>query len=526
MQRQAQPELQGITSQGLLQVNTVRTQIVDEFLPAPCPQAADLNGDKRPDLIVADPSGFFWFYPNATTTTQSDPKFGPGEILPIWLNDPEKWKKHRAPLDLSYFPRCHLTDFNDDNIPDLVVGSFFGELFFVPLEQNSGRIRAVTGNPPWNREIPTLSATSKGGPYWCNLMAPVYVDWDGDGLKELILGEGTFAANHIWIIRNQGSNRAPVFNADFRKMLINGHGQERLIPSIVDWNQDGKPDLAVASASGRLSIYLNAPLQTQEPLLGDAPPINISIASTTTIGSNACPSFADLNGDGLPDLLYGTSSGRIWWAKNVSKNGEPSFGASSQLTTVTLPEKIFRPLHWELTSNPLLPFASLQWISDNANASSPKPGCLYFSYYEPEHPSVEGNFPNLSGPDLANKFRYDQSSAPALLLENGKDYTLSFSVMGKGFSDAKWSLEGSHEIARKDGTKTNRRGKIKTNQATSSFSDTFTFSDSWRKISKTIKVKQPDLDPKTKIHHKFEITMKGTGEFYLDDLTLIEVKTP
>jgi hypothetical protein len=41
--------------------------------------------------------------------------------------------------------------------------------------------------------------------------APCVVDWDGDTLKDLILGQ--FDGGYIRFYRNEGSNDAPVFNS-------------------------------------------------------------------------------------------------------------------------------------------------------------------------------------------------------------------------------------------------------------------------------------------------------------------------
>ena len=41
--------------------------------------------------------------------------------------------------------------------------------------------------------------------------APCVVDWDGDTLKDLILGQ--FASGYIRFYKNEGSNDAPVFNS-------------------------------------------------------------------------------------------------------------------------------------------------------------------------------------------------------------------------------------------------------------------------------------------------------------------------
>ncbi|OPL18166.1 MAG: hypothetical protein AVO35_06585 [Candidatus Aegiribacteria sp. MLS_C] len=41
--------------------------------------------------------------------------------------------------------------------------------------------------------------------------SPCVADWDGDGLKDLILGQ--FASGYIRFYKNEGTNASPVFNS-------------------------------------------------------------------------------------------------------------------------------------------------------------------------------------------------------------------------------------------------------------------------------------------------------------------------
>ena len=41
--------------------------------------------------------------------------------------------------------------------------------------------------------------------------APCVVDWDGDGLKDLVLGQ--FSSGNIRFYKNEGTNASPVFNS-------------------------------------------------------------------------------------------------------------------------------------------------------------------------------------------------------------------------------------------------------------------------------------------------------------------------
>lgn len=49
--------------------------------------------------------------------------------------------------------------------------------------------------------------------------APLMVDWDGDGLQDLIAGQ--FEYGRIRFFPNQGTNQAPVFN-DFQYLMDGG----------------------------------------------------------------------------------------------------------------------------------------------------------------------------------------------------------------------------------------------------------------------------------------------------------------
>jgi len=63
--------------------------------------------------------------------------------------------------------------------------------------------------PSWQTEYQlTCAGTIIDVGYYA---APCVVDWDGDGLKDLVLGQ--FTSGNIRFYRNEGTNAAPVFNS-------------------------------------------------------------------------------------------------------------------------------------------------------------------------------------------------------------------------------------------------------------------------------------------------------------------------
>ena len=56
-----------------------------------------------------------------------------------------------------------------------------------------------------------------------------------------------------------------------------------------------------------------------------AAPVYVEGSSVSNIPSASSPCVADVNGDGLPDLVVGSSLGFLYWYPNVGKKGEPAF---------------------------------------------------------------------------------------------------------------------------------------------------------------------------------------------------------
>jgi hypothetical protein len=74
----------------------------------------------------------------------------------------------------------------------------------------------------------------------------------------------------------------------------------------VDLNGDGLLDLVVGREQGGVSAYRNVGSRI-EPRFGSPEPFDLPLPPMSA------PVFADLNGDGLLDLLSGTIGGGVAW---------------------------------------------------------------------------------------------------------------------------------------------------------------------------------------------------------------------
>ena len=277
----------------------------------------DLNGDGLPDLVMADVAGYYRVYFNSGTKTE--PKFTNCEMVPLFLSrDLSGWCI--SPEYIRFAPRLNLYDWNHRGLQDLTVGNYKGEVFFVP---NTGS-KSV---PEFRQPVPLESAlikTNKKGDLWANLIAPQAYDWDGDGKTDLLVGEGSYSANAIHLLINKGSNQAPKFDEDGRYYLAYGDGREQLVPTIVDYNGDGKPDLLVADRTGKVAVYLNTGEKWKPDTVLKFSNF-VKFGGSESLGGPITVCAADYNGDGLFDLIIGDRDGHVRVALNKGTKEQPQF---------------------------------------------------------------------------------------------------------------------------------------------------------------------------------------------------------
>jgi VCBS repeat-containing protein len=192
-------------------------------------------------------------------------------------------------------------DLDGDGDLDLVVGESEGTLLSFRRESN-GSYTPLTGaaNPLVGIDIGRFSR-------------PGFVDLDGDGDKDLIVGELNGA---VFSFRNNG-------NGTFTAMTgadnpFNGIVMGLLpAPSFVDLDGDGDMDAVFGIYQGTLRTFRNDAGQFAE-LIGASNPF-----SAIDVGFRAAPSFVDLDGDGDMDLVVGDEYGLLHTFDNVTPRGAP-----------------------------------------------------------------------------------------------------------------------------------------------------------------------------------------------------------
>ena len=166
---------------------------------------------------------------------------------------------------------------------------------------------------------------------------PSCADWDADGKRDLIVGEGgsSYPDGRVRVYRNVGSAEAPVFAgyvyamADGDTLTWPAAGCLGLFPRVVNWDDDGRKDLLVGTAEGTVRIYRNVGTDS-EPLFdaGAFVQAGIEQPENIDIGFRATPAWVDWNLDGRHDLLIGAGDGRLRIYLDTAGNGEPQLAAA------------------------------------------------------------------------------------------------------------------------------------------------------------------------------------------------------
>ncbi|HEY5894319.1 MAG TPA: VCBS repeat-containing protein [Chthoniobacterales bacterium] len=505
--------------------------------------AADMNGDGLIDIVTADAKGYLRCYFNSGT--RGEAKFTHAEIIPIYFAREDRRKASRISL----------FDWAGRGAPDLIAGNYVGELFFI---QNSGGPQRASFVQP--ASVPKATTpTSKTNALWANLLSPAAWDFNNDGRVDAIVGEGSYSANAVHLLLNKGSNARPVFSEESRFYLAYGDGREHLTPTVADFNGDGFPDVLASNRGGTVGVYLN-PGASWKPGQEFKWKQDITFGSATTLGGLCTICAADMNGDGLFDLLIGNTQGRVLMAFNRGTKTEPKFDPPAPVKGVDLwGRTLHSPSGWQVDpgtdrGNAYITVSCVK-ATEDANAVPPEgQQCLWVGYSP--SPNKFFGIPNLLLPYLkgddtpgsegkpkyfAGSPEFDGAQAPTNTViirralpkvKQGGNYSLTFKIKGVGITKATWAVAwtgykklGDEKVERQERGEKVTRFEAREEGSTTG---TFTASTAWSEVSRPVKIekfKSKDLQdiPELTAVLEFRVTLTpNTGSLYLDEVRLTE----
>ncbi len=205
------------------------------------PQIVDWNEDGKKDLLVGDAYGYVSIFLNQGTNQQ--PNLTHSGFIQVNGSD----------LTVGGKATPCVNDWNEDGKKDLLIGREDGRVTLLIINEGANE------NPSFNT-IQFIQANGSDldvGFSKEDRSAPKATDLDGDGLKDLIIGQKD---GKVYFYSNSGTNVNPVFstgvNLQAGGSILTVGGYSRL--DVVDWDEDGDLDLLVGEEQGYVNLFRNS----------------------------------------------------------------------------------------------------------------------------------------------------------------------------------------------------------------------------------------------------------------------------
>ena len=216
-------------------------------------------------------------------------------------------------INVGSYARPTLVDIDNDGDLDLFVGQNDGHIAYY---QNTGSAT----NPVYNLVTSNYAGIDVG-----TEAAPAFADLDGDGDMEMVVGNGN---GDLLYYQNNGTP----YHANWSGAYNLGDYGSDMAPTFVDIDNDGDMDLFSGSHDGHFVYFENtgnAYNPSYSAVVSDPYGIGVSDLDTSV-------TFSDLDGDGDLDALLGTDSGTFYIQENVGDANNPSFAAAVDASSTGL----------------------------------------------------------------------------------------------------------------------------------------------------------------------------------------------
>lgn len=232
-------------------------------------------------------------------------------------------------VDLPLFPAAFYLDVNNDGAKDMLVspnlGNDIGETYEVVWYYENV---ATTENPVFELRQKDLFVEDMLD--YGTGAQPVYVDYNQDGLQDLVVGNKSFFVPggnrnaRVYLYENIGTATAPKYElkeADLFNLNVFSQNSWRFTPTFGDLDGDGDLDALIGEEFGNLFYAEN--------IAGPDQPFQFAPAvfgyQDLDVGQSSRPQIIDVNRDGVLDLVIGERNGNLNYFENTGTTQNPTF---------------------------------------------------------------------------------------------------------------------------------------------------------------------------------------------------------
>ncbi|MFZ4619867.1 MAG: FG-GAP-like repeat-containing protein [Bacteroidota bacterium] len=150
-------------------------------------------------------------------------------------------------------------------------------------------------------------------------------DLDGDGDLDLCVSSSSGTVN---IFQNNGTKNVPVFSSEPTSSFTIA-GTFNITVTAGDLNGDSHPDLLLGTFDHGLKVYVNSTTDGVISFVRQNHPLD-----TLQLGQNTSPCLVDIDKDGKLDVLVGNSGGQLAFIKNISINNIVSYSVEKNFNLI------------------------------------------------------------------------------------------------------------------------------------------------------------------------------------------------
>jgi len=275
---------------------------------------------------------------------------------PPVLRDRGLLKQRNGRVSIGTYSWPYVCDWDGDGGRDIVAGSATGSPFLIeevgrsnPPVYRPRRILESAGEPIWHTWGNTL--TQAGGERTEGYWEPVILDWDNDGLEDLIapvgiafskLVDGKPAPDgRLFFYRNVGTREQPRYGTPREILLEDGSPPMAThVAFPIDWDGDGRYELVAFDFEGRLCVYRLKGDPREDPLTL-LPGVPLKMADGGEFNYEVVYAFVgrqwgvqqavcDWDGRGVWDIVIGTREMLILF-RNAGTNEAPAYAPGERM---------------------------------------------------------------------------------------------------------------------------------------------------------------------------------------------------